>query len=77
MYYYVIINRLNGRNDYYQLGEKLNSAGYDDRVEYFPGGWVDNIMQCVKPHLRFTDESGAIVYCLATGSVCSKHMPVD
>ena len=44
MYYYVRIERINGRNDFYQLAHTLNKNGYEDRVEYFEGGWADNMI---------------------------------
>ena len=77
MYYYVRIKRMNGRNDFYQLAKTLGEHGYGDRVEYFPGGWNDNMISNAAPHLRFTDEGDAVAYCLTYGVTMSKTIPYD
>jgi hypothetical protein len=77
MFYYVRIKRMNGRNDFYQLARTLNEHGYEDRVEYFPGGWNDTMISNAAPHLRFTDEGDAVAYCLTHGCTMSIAIPHD
>jgi hypothetical protein len=77
MYYYVRIKRLNGRNDFCNLAQSLYEHGYDDRVEYFAGGWNDNVVYSVAPHLRFIEEGDAVAYCLTYGCTVSTQIPLD
>lgn len=67
--YYVAIQRLNGRRDFYELANLLDKRGYDNRVEYFEGD------EDVLPHLRFLDENDALVYCLTYGCAMSSGIP--
>lgn len=66
--YYVIIGRLNGRNDYYNMSITLRKHGYDE-VEYCSGD------ECSPPHLRFMYEEDAVAYCLTTGNTYSTKIP--
>lgn len=68
--YYVRINRLNGRNDFYDLVKRLNEHGYD-RVEYFSSTQYDDY----DSHLRFVLEGDAVAYCLAHGTTYSTNIP--
>ena len=77
MYYYVRIKRMNGRNDFYQLARTLNEHGYEDRVEYFSGGWNDNMISNAAPHLRFDNEGDAVAYCLTYGGSVGSTIPYD
>jgi hypothetical protein len=77
MYYYVRIKRMNDRNDFYQLARSLDEHGYGDRVEYFAGGWNDNMISTAAPHLRFKDEDDAVAYCLTYGCTMSSYIPYD
>lgn len=77
MPYYVRIDRLHGRKDLCDLAEMLDIHGYDDRVEYFQGGWVDNLIYTAAPHLRFTVEEDAVAYCLTNSTTYSTIVPSD
>ena len=75
MYYYVRIERINGRNNFYQLIHTLSEHGYGNRVEYYEGGWNDQMISNAAPHLRFIDEGDAVAYCLTYGGTISTHIP--
>lgn len=77
MLYYVRINRLNGRKDFCDLAEMLLEHGYGDRVEYFQGGWVDNLIYTAAPHLRFILEEDALAYSLTHSTTYSTIIPSD
>lgn len=77
MTWYVPIQRLNGRSEFLNLVEKLNVNGFGDRVEYYPGGWADNIVQLSTPHLKFENEDDALAYVLAFGGELSRTVPVN
>ena len=77
MYYYVRTKRLNGRNDFYQLAKTLNEHGYEERVEYFPGGWNDHMISNAAPHLRFDNEGDAVAYCLTYGCTMTQMVPEE
>jgi len=77
MPYYVRINRMNGRNDFYNLAKNLDEHGYDDRVEYFKGGWIDNLIYTAAPHLKFVLEEDALAYSLTYGTTYSTIIPRD
>ena len=73
MYYYVHIQRLNGKHDYWELAYDLHNKGFGTSVDYFPGD--DMLSPVVYPHLRFIDEGDAVAFCLAHGCTYSKHLP--
>ena len=75
MTYYVEIKPLNGRQDYYRLVKDLDDHGLTN-VEYFPGGWQDQVIYSVLPHLKFEDEEEALIYILAFGGKLSKELPI-
>lgn len=77
MPYYVRIDRMNGRRDFYNLAKNLNDHGYDDRVEYNPGGWVDNLIYTAAPHLKFVLEEDALAYSLTYGTTYGTIIPSD
>ncbi len=69
MYCYIRIDRLNGKNDFYQLAKMMDERGYSNQVEYFQGN--ENIL----PHLRFLEESDALAYCLTYGGTICSRLP--
>lgn len=73
MAYYVRVRKLNGRNDFYQLGASLEVRGFGDNVEYCEG-WHETTRR-VLPHLRFLDEQDALAYVLAHGGECKREPP--
>ena len=77
MSFYVIIERMNGRNELVSLAEKLYNCGFDDRVEYYQGGWLDSEYGNVYPHLKFENEDDAIAYALSVGKHVIKSVPTD
>ncbi len=75
MSYYVTINRLNGRNDFFELAERL----YDNRyvnVEYYAGGWSDHTMVNEAPCLVFEEELEAVAYVLKFGGKLYNSIPL-
>jgi hypothetical protein len=76
MIWYVQIPKINGRTEFDELVKKLNIRGFEDRVEYHSGGWVDNELGTLYPHLRFQHEDDALAYVLAYGGEVSKMVPV-
>ena len=72
---YVKIDRLNGRRDAYELASRLEPKGFDDRVEYYAGGWEDQYIGNIAPHLKFEYEEDAIAYVLAYGGEISRDLP--
>ena len=74
-YFYITIDRLNGRHQLMLLAEKLLTKGFDDRVEYHEGGWSDGMIRNTAPHLRFESEDDAIAYVLAYGGTYSTKIP--
>jgi len=77
MEFYIQIAKLNGRSDFCELASKLDERGYSDRVEYHPGGWIDNKIHTVLPHLRFLNEDDAIAYVLSYGGNITRDIPVN
>lgn len=75
-YYYVRIERLNGRQNTRRLGEWLNSSGVIG-ADYNEGGWADGMVKNVSPHLRFEREDDAIAYVLAHGGNYMTHIPEE
>ena len=76
MTWYVALEGVNGRYNFYQLVHKLHERGYTDKVEYFQGGWMDREVGTVKSHLKFEDEQDALAYALATGGKVSREVPL-
>lgn len=74
MIYYIRIDRLNGRNDFSKLAENLASIGVIN-VEYNKGGWSDSVVSLAYPHLKFEDESEAIIYALKYGGEVTQSLP--
>lgn len=74
MNYFVKIIPLNGRYAKAELVSKLNACGISE-AEYFPGGWLDNSMSNVFPHLRFQDEEDALMYALKFGGEVLNEPP--
>ena len=77
MPYYVRIDRINGKKDLCDLAEMMLIHGYDDRVEYSPGGWVDNLIYTAAPHLKFVLEEDALAYSLTCSTTYSTIIPRD
>jgi hypothetical protein len=73
--FYVVIPRINGRQDMLNIATTLDERGYEGRVEYNEGGWMDRELETVLPHLRFNDEQDAIAYVLTYGGMVSKTLP--
>jgi hypothetical protein len=76
MSFYVRVPRINGRYDKATLASWLENRGMDD-VEYHPGGWCDNTIHNVVPHLKFMREEDATAYVLAKGGKYSTEIPED
>lgn len=76
MTWYVEIPKINGRFNLMLLAEQLDIRGFDDRVEYFDGGWQDKSMENAQPHLKFENEDDAIAYILAFGGELKRTIPV-
>lgn len=74
MSFYVKIPRLNGRMDHVALGSWLNQSGVGE-VDYNEGGWTDQCIRNVSPHLRFESECDAIAFVLAHGGEISRTIP--
>lgn len=74
MSFYVKIRRLNGRQDHALLGWWLNQSGVGE-VDYHNGGWADQCIYDVHPHLKFEREEDAIAYVLAHGGMVTKSIP--
>ena len=75
MTWYVEINPVNGRYEFCQLVEKLQSSGAGERIEYFGGGWMDKSVSTISPHLKFEFEDDALAYVLAHGGTVSTEPP--
>jgi hypothetical protein len=75
MSYYIIISRLNGRNDFYRLAQRLDACGYEDTIEYFEGGWSDSSMNRIPSHLKFENEADAVAYSLTYGGDVTRTSP--
>lgn len=71
----MIIQRLNGRNDFYSLAQRLNVRGYEDTVEYFEGGWQDSAINRIPPYLKFENEADAVAYSLTYGGDITRTLP--
>lgn len=72
---YVRIKRLNGRFDFVRLADELQRKGFEDRVEYHQGGWMDHMVKHVLPHLKFEEHDDALAYVLAYGGKVSDKIP--
>jgi hypothetical protein len=72
---YVKIERLNGRNAFALLAWELQQKGFDDRVEYFQGGWMDKELDHIHTHLKFEEHDDALAYVLAYGGEISNEIP--
>ncbi len=77
MYYYVRYRPINGRSDLLNLSVFLEERGYESEVEYYSGGWTDNLIYNALPHLRFKNEGDVIAYCLANSCTYSTEIPVN
>lgn len=73
--YYIRIDRLNGMKDYLSLAENLYDRGYSDSAEYFPGGWTDNVVNNIAPHLKFDNIEDATAFSLTFGGEVSTEVP--
>lgn len=71
--YYVIVDSLNGRNEYADFA--LWVMQREIEVEYFPGGWMDKVVEGVWPHLRFENREDALAYVLAKGGEVLTEIP--
>ncbi len=72
-YYYIRIDNINGRNDFYQLVNRLHTGGYK-QVEYCQGK-EDYPDTSWHPHLRFNDYGDAIAYSLTYGGAVKTTIP--
>jgi len=75
MTWYVAIKALNGRHDFARLAMDLEPLGFEDRVEYSGGGWQDQMVHNVLPHLKFEHQDDAIAYVLKFGGQAIQHLP--
>jgi hypothetical protein len=76
MSFYVKIRRLNGRQDHSLLGEWLNQSGVIE-VDYHQGGWADQCVYNLHPHLKFEREEDAMAWVLAHGGFYTTKVPED
>lgn len=74
MSFYVKIKRLNGRNDHADLGFWLNQSGVVE-VQYHQGGWADQCISNIHPHLKFENDGDAIAYVLVHGGEITRSIP--
>jgi len=74
MSFYVKIRRLNGRQDHALLGEWLNQSGVIE-VDYHEGGWADQCINNIHPHLKFEKEEDAMAWVLAHGGNYTTRIP--
>jgi len=74
MTYYIQVNPLNGRREFYELVSNLNERGYDN-VEYHPISVLPN-RDMILSHLRFNREEDATAYSLTYGGDIVKGVPV-
>ena len=72
---YVKIDRINGRNDFYNIVKSLNELGVV--AEYYRGGWGDYRIPLSAPHLKFEDEEDALIYILKFGGELLKEIPTQ
>jgi len=72
---YVQVDKINGRQDFFKLANRLTRLGFSDTVMYNEGGWQDKSVEGVLPHLKFEDEQDATAYVLAFGGRVSKTVP--
>jgi hypothetical protein len=77
MTWYVAIKALNGRHDFARLAMQLEPLGFEDRVEYCRGGWEDQEIKTILPHLKFEDKDDAVAYVLKFGGKAVQHLPVS
>lgn len=75
--WYVVVDKIIGRYDYIDLATRLNYRGIEDRVEYSEGGWQDNNLKIVLPHLRFEFEDDALAYVISYGGKVVNDIPVS
>lgn len=73
--FYVRTERINGRFRLALLCAELRSKGFGERVEYNEGGWHDNSLKLVAPHLRFKNGDDAMAYALSVGQAVLKTLP--
>jgi hypothetical protein len=74
MSFYVKIKRLNGRKDHAVLAAWLIQSGVVE-VDYHEGGWADQFVYNLHPHLKFEREEDAVAYILANGGSYSMDIP--
>lgn len=74
MSFFVKIKKLNGRNDHAILGAWLNQSGVIE-IDYHEGGWADQCINNLYPHLKFEREEDAIAYVLAHGGFYTTLVP--
>lgn len=75
MTYYVRIPNVNGRKNLALLSEIFNEVGLLD-VEYHSGGWVDECLFTIEPHLKFENEHEATLYILKYGGKIEDDLPI-
>ena len=75
MSFYVQVDNINGRNNFYKFIAAIESRGFTD-VLYHNEGWSDTEMNSVAAHLKFEKEEDAIVYSLMFGGNCSRTIPL-
>ncbi len=73
-FYYVTVSDMMTRSWRQQMTIWVEQSGAID-AEYHPGGWEDNVVAYVKPHLRFACEEDALTYVLTYGGECSATIP--
>lgn len=75
MTFYVRIPSVNGRNNLTLLAEKFAEVGILD-VEYHAGGWHNDWVASIPPHLKFENEEEATIYVLRFGGKIETRIPV-
>lgn len=74
-YFYVTISRLTSK-ELISLAEWRLQSGVET-MDYASGGWTDQLIKNVIPHLRFDREGDAIAYVLAHGGSYSTTIPQE
>lgn len=73
MGWYVTVTRINGRYEWISISDWCHSRGLD--VKYNPGGWSDNDIETVAPHIKFNNREDALAYWLAHGGDFTDTIP--
>jgi hypothetical protein len=73
-FYYVKTDKLT-KKALVKYAEWFHNCGFDT-VEYNDGGWADQMIRNVAPHLRFNSQQDATTFILANGGQYSEEIPM-